>query len=51
LLDDQLGEVQEALDVRRDERLEVLDRIVREPLREEDTGVVDQGVGRTFSFW
>src|SRR2546430_5666683 len=35
-----------ALDVRRDERLEVLGRVVRERLGEEDPGVVDQCVDR-----
>ena len=43
---DELGDVQEALDVRRDERLEVLGRVVRERLGEEDAGVIDQYVDR-----
>jgi len=36
-----LREVQEALDVRRDKRFDVLDRVIRKWLREEDSGVVD----------
>jgi len=46
LLDGELGDVQEALDVRRDERLEVLGCAVRERLGEEDAGVIDQCVDR-----
>jgi hypothetical protein len=41
-----LDEVQEAFDFRVDERLEVLGRVVRERLGEEDAGVVDQRVDR-----
>ena len=46
LLDGELGDVQEALEVRRDERLEVLGRVVRERLGEENAGVIDQCVDR-----
>src|SRR5215471_15536194 len=46
VLDGELGDVQEALEVRRDERPEVLGRVVRERLGEEDAGVIDQGVNR-----
>src|SRR5262249_55496984 len=46
LLDGELGDVQEALEVRRDERPEVLGRVVRERLGEEDAGVIDQCVNR-----
>jgi hypothetical protein len=46
LLDGELGDVQETFEVRRGERLEVLGRVVREPLGEEDAGIIDQGVDR-----
>jgi hypothetical protein len=46
LFDGELGDVQETLDVRRDQRLEVLGRVVREWLGEEDAGVIDQYVDR-----
>jgi hypothetical protein len=44
LLDGELGDVQEALEVRRDERLEVFGRVVRERLGEENAGVIDEHV-------
>jgi hypothetical protein len=46
LLDGKLGDIEEALDVRRDERLEILGRVVRERLGEEDARVIDQRVNR-----
>jgi hypothetical protein len=42
LLDRELGDVQEAPEVRRDERFEVLVGVVRERLGEEDAGIVDR---------
>jgi hypothetical protein len=44
LLDGELGDIEEALDVRRDERLEVVGRVVRERLGEEDAGVIFTGI-------
>ena len=44
VLDGELGDIEEALDIRRDERLEVLGSVVRERLGEEDAGVIDQCV-------
>ena len=46
LLDRELGDVEEAFDVRRDERPEIVDCVIREGLREKDPGVVDQRVDR-----
>jgi len=44
LLNDALGEVQKTLDIRGDERLEIVGRVVGERLRKEDPGVIDEGV-------
>ena len=46
LPDGELGNVQEALEVRRDDRPEVLGRVVRKRLGDEDAGVIDQYVDR-----
>ena len=46
LLDGELGQIDEAIDVCRDEQLDVLGRIVRERLIDNYAGVVDQRVDR-----
>src|SRR5206468_1745171 len=48
LLDGELGDVQEAFEIRRDERLEVLGRVVRERLGGADVGVIDAYVDGLF---